>query len=55
MGGLPFSEEKWRGGLGGLRGRDWEERMERKLGLGCKINKQKSKPPRKLSHPLLAF
>lgn len=41
----PFSnriggEVDWGGEQGGVCGRDWKEKTEEKLGLGCKINKQ---------------
>jgi hypothetical protein len=38
MGGFPFSEEKGKKGRwwGSVRGRDWDERKERKLQLGYK-------------------
>jgi hypothetical protein len=37
MGDLHFSGEKRQKGLWG-KGRDWEERRERKLQSGCKVN-----------------
>jgi hypothetical protein len=38
-GSFPFSEEKGRRcGGGEMRRKDWEERTEGKLQLGCKVN-----------------
>lgn len=39
IGGLPFSEKKRYMEVGERRGRDWEERKEEKLQLGCKVSK----------------
>jgi hypothetical protein len=43
---LPFSEGKLRrsgSGESGSGGRDWEERREGKLGLGCNIREKNEK------------
>ena len=41
--GLPFSDQKQRKSGWGerreIKGRKWEERKEKELDLGCKINK----------------